>query len=377
MLGLDRIFEPYIYLNYINKNICFKLKNELLVSLVDKKSEILAVGCQASSFTVLLLALLFSSIVSAVNSTATPAYGAPNPTDSTIQDSVYGATTSHQKNIVAPWPSSVSKEHPNFTVSDHPAMMMDGAMALANYSSPADGPHLVDFFNINPYNIATAVILILSGISFAFNGHRMFRSMLFIAGFYVFSIVTLVVIGVLESRNYITLGSNQEWIVFTACIIGGLIGGGIFQCLWKLSFMFIGAMLGVALASFILQFSFSSALQTTPGRYIFFSAMAIVGAILVQLFEVPLLIVSTAVVGSGSFFVGIDFFVKSGFGQAVYNTIFQQAIVPASSNTEYIMMGMFVFVALLGMMVQFYHVRNGSVSSASPYTNRKNYVSSV
>ncbi|XJO77500.1 hypothetical protein BDV3_002071 [Batrachochytrium dendrobatidis] len=280
----------------------------------------------ASSFTVLLLALLFSSIVSAVNSTATPAYGAPKPTDATIQDSVYGATTSHQKNIVAPWPSSVSKEHPNFTVSDHPAMMMDGAMALANYSSPADGPHLV---------------------------------------------------GVLESRNYITLGSNQEWIVFTACIIGGLIGGGIFQCLWKLSFMFIGAMLGVALASFILQFSFSSALQTTPGRYIFFSAMAIVGAILVQLFEVPLLIVSTAVVGSGSFFVGIDFFVKSGFGQAVYNTIFQQAIVPASSNAEYIMMGMFVFVALLGMMVQFYHVRNGSVSSASPYTNRKNYVSSV
>ncbi|KAH9273872.1 hypothetical protein BASA83_003866 [Batrachochytrium salamandrivorans] len=123
-----------------------------------------------------------------------------------------------------------------------------------------------------------------------------------------------VVLGLLESRNIISLANNRDLIVFASCIVAGIIGGFLFQCLWKLGFLFIGALLGLALAAFILQFSFADPLQATPGRYIFFGVMAVVGAVLVQLFEGPVLVIATAVVGSGSLFVGIDFLSNLGLG---------------------------------------------------------------
>ncbi|KAH9248766.1 hypothetical protein BASA81_013560 [Batrachochytrium salamandrivorans] len=170
---------------------------------------------------------------------------------------------------------------------------------------------------------------------------------------------------------------SMDTALFASCIVAGIIGGFLFQCLWKLGFLFIGALLGLALAAFILQFSFADPLQATPGRYIFFGVMAVVGAVLVQLFEGPVLVIATAVVGSGSLFVGIDFFVKSGFGLAVYSTIFQKRVLPSSNSTQFVMMAMFVVVALLGMLAQYFQMRNGAAMGVNPYSRHKPYMSQV
>ncbi|KAL2911695.1 hypothetical protein HK105_208827 [Polyrhizophydium stewartii] len=221
----------------------------------------------------------------------------------------------------------------------------------ANSTGPVD--QAKDFLRTTPFSILTAIILIVVGLLFTFRGQSMFRTMLFITGFYVFVLLALGVLSFLESRAIIQMSSNRDLITFLVCFFAGLAGGALFQCLWSLAFGFIGALLGIAVASFLMQFPFTAALHGTPARYIFFAVMGIVGAILVQLFEKPLVVVATATVGSLSFFVGVDFFVKSGFAQGVYNTIVQEYVQSPSSSPQYIMLIGTLVLTLIGVMVQF------------------------
>ncbi|KAH6596102.1 hypothetical protein BASA50_005399 [Batrachochytrium salamandrivorans] len=333
-----------------------------------------------SIWTFMLLLLQLGGTLTAAHALASPdSFGSSTGVDPS--GLLRGASKDHQSQFLSPTniPQSLSSPtaeySPVSTLST--AVFLDGGASLANVSSPFNDSSFADFAATTPYNIVTAVILILTGVAFAFNGHRMFRGMLFIAGFYVFAILAVVVLGLLESRNIISLANNRDLIVFASCIVAGIIGGFLFQCLWKLGFLFIGALLGLALAAFILQFSFADPLQATPGRYIFFGVMAVVGAVLVQLFEGPVLVIATAVVGSGSLFVGIDFFVKSGFGLAVYSTIFQKRVLPSSNSTQFVMMAMFVVVALLGMLAQYFQMRNGAAMGVNPYSRHKPYMSQV
>ncbi|KAH6571162.1 hypothetical protein BASA60_007283 [Batrachochytrium salamandrivorans] len=251
----------------------------------------------------MLLLLQLGGTLTAAHALASPdSFGSSTGVDPS--GLLRGASKDHQSQFLSPTniPQSLSSPtaeySPVSTLST--AVFLDGGASLANVSSPFNDSSFADFAATTPYNIVTAVILILTGVAFAFNGHRMFRGMLFIAGFYVFAILAVVV------------------LVFLSL------------CLWKLGFLFIGALLGLALAAFILQFSFADPLQATPGRYISLASW-LCWRSAVQLFEGPVLVIATAVVGSGSLFVGIDFFVKSGFGLAVYSTIFQKRVLPSST----------------------------------------------
>ncbi|CAO3566655.1 unnamed protein product [Mortierella alpina] len=169
-------------------------------------------------------------------------------------------------------------------------------------------------FKITVSGTIVAIVLMVAGFLFAFFGHKFFKITLFLAGFYVFS--TLAWIALRNAEPSAGYGANAQWIYLGVAGAAGILGGGLFLCFWRLGFAAIGAIAGFYLAIFILSWSSQGVISNGTGRTIFIVACVIVGIILTFFVERHVVIIGTAIVGSGSFFVGLDNFVNTGFSAA-------------------------------------------------------------
>ncbi|KAG0336593.1 hypothetical protein BG004_007969 [Podila humilis] len=159
-----------------------------------------------------------------------------------------------------------------------------------------------------------AIVLMVAGFIFAFFGHKFFKITLFLAGFYGCATLAWIALRNLEpSDGY---GSNSQWVYIGVSAAAGLIGGCLFLCFWRLGFAAIGGVAGFYLAMFILSWNSSGVISSGTGRTIFLVAFVIVGIVLTFFVERPVVILGTAIVGSGSFFVGLDNFIHTGFADA-------------------------------------------------------------
>ncbi|KAF9022188.1 hypothetical protein CPC16_008463 [Podila verticillata] len=159
-----------------------------------------------------------------------------------------------------------------------------------------------------------AIVLMVAGFLFAFFGHKFFRITLFLSGFYVFS--TLAWIALKNAEPAAGYGSNAQWIYLGVSAAAGILGGALFICFWRLGFAAIGAIGGFYLAIFILSWAKDGVISSGVGRTIFIVACVIIGIVLTFFIERHVVILGTAIVGSGSFFVGLDNFVNTGFAGA-------------------------------------------------------------
>ncbi|KAF9184984.1 hypothetical protein BGZ50_003355 [Haplosporangium sp. Z 11] len=159
-----------------------------------------------------------------------------------------------------------------------------------------------------------AIVLMVAGFMFAFFGHKFFKITLFITGFYVLSTLAWIALSNAEPEN--GYGSNAQWIYLGVAGAAGILGGALFLCFWRLGFAAIGAIAGFYLAIFILSWADLGLIKSGVGRTIFIVAFVIVGIILTFFVERHVVILGTAIVGSGSFFVGLDNFVNTGFSEA-------------------------------------------------------------
>ncbi|KAF9414632.1 hypothetical protein BGZ94_000329 [Podila epigama] len=163
-------------------------------------------------------------------------------------------------------------------------------------------------------SVIVAIVLMVAGFIFAFFGHKFFKVTLFLAGFYVCATLAWIALRHLEpSQGY---GSNAKWVYLGVSGALGLIGGALFLCFWRLGFAAIGGVAGFYLAMFILSWSSTGVISSGVGRSIFIAALVIIGIILSFFLERPVVVIGTAIVGSGSFFVGLDNFVQTGFSDA-------------------------------------------------------------
>ncbi|KAF8945524.1 hypothetical protein BGZ47_002469 [Haplosporangium gracile] len=218
-----------------------------------------------------------------------------------------------------------------------------------------------------------AIVLIAAGFIFAFFGHRFFKITLFLAGFYVFS--TLAWIALSNARPGADgYGANTQWVYLGVTAVAGLLGGGLFLCFWRLGFAAIGAIAGFYLAMFILSWSSNGVISNGTGRTIFIIAFVIVGIVLTFFVERHVIILGTAIVGSGSFFIGLDNFVHTGFANAF--TAFLSGNKNAFGGNGYEVTGKVygMLAGTLAMMVlgacfQYYKHRGSWV----PKTHRPHY----
>ncbi|KAF9584494.1 hypothetical protein BGW38_006250 [Lunasporangiospora selenospora] len=171
-----------------------------------------------------------------------------------------------------------------------------------------------DVYKITISGTIVAIILMAAGFLFAFFGHKFFRITLFLSGFYVFSTLAWIALKNAEPAN--GYGSNSQWIYLGAAGAAGILGGALFLCFWRLGFAAIGAIAGFYFAVFILSWANSGVISSGVGRTIFIIAFVIIGIVLTFFVERHVVILGTAIVGSGSFFVGLDNFVLTGFSDA-------------------------------------------------------------
>ncbi|KAG9324319.1 hypothetical protein KVV02_006565 [Mortierella alpina] len=229
-------------------------------------------------------------------------------------------------------------------------------------------------FKIKVSGTIVAIVLMVAGFLFAFFGHKFFKITLFLAGFYVFS--TLAWIALRNAEPAAGYGTNGEWIYLGVAGAAGILGGGLFLCFWRLGFAAIGAIAGFYLAIFILSWASQGVISNGTGRTIFIVACVIVGIILTFFVERHVIIIGTAIVGSGSFFVGLDNFIGTGFSDAF--TAFlsgkgHQALLGTDgyqvSPKVYGMLAGTLAMMVIGACFQYYKHRGSWV----PKTHRPHY----
>jgi hypothetical protein len=96
----------------------------------------------------------------------------------------------------------------------------------------------------------------------------------------------------------------------------GIIGGALFLCFWRLGFAALGGIAGFYFAIFVLSWASNGLISNGTGRTIFIIVCVIIGVLMTFFVERHVVILGTALVGSGSFFVGLDNFVLTGFSDA-------------------------------------------------------------
>ncbi|KAF9976490.1 hypothetical protein BGZ73_008494 [Actinomortierella ambigua] len=206
-----------------------------------------------------------------------------------------------------------------------------------------------------------AIVLMVAGFLFAFFGHRFFRITLFLAGFYVLSTLAWIALANIESKG--KPWDNREWIYLGAAGAAGIIGGALFLCFWRLGFAAIGAMAGFYLAVFILSWKDSGVITQTLPRTAFIAIFVIVGIILTFFIERHVVIIGTAIAGSGSFFLGLDNFVKTGFSDAL-NAFLDGNFDPKNYHVTgqvYGMLGGTLGMMILGTCFQYYKHRGNFI----------------
>ncbi|KAF8962042.1 hypothetical protein BGZ46_001247 [Entomortierella lignicola] len=166
-------------------------------------------------------------------------------------------------------------------------------------------------YHITVSSTVVGIVLMVAGFLFAFFGHKSFKITLFLAGFYVFATLAWITLLNLEPSN--GYGPNAEW-VYTGVSGGvGLLGGLLFVFMWRIGLAAIGGVAGFYLAIFILSWTTTGIISSGTGRIVFIAVLVIVGIILSFFLDPHIILVGTSIVGSFSFFVGLDNFIHTGF----------------------------------------------------------------
>ncbi|KAJ3063315.1 hypothetical protein HDU98_000871 [Podochytrium sp. JEL0797] len=250
------------------------------------------------------------------------------------------------------------------------AALLDIPVAT-NTTNPLDAIGGFTTGELNKLTAYTAVwggVMIASGIALVFFGHKLYRPLLFLGGFYFFAGLTFVIMQNIEVSRQ-ELFHNRDLVYFICCIVFGLIGGGLAVFFWKLAFFVIGAGLGYALALIVLT-ALSGVFTNNVARYVLIAAFCLIFGFLIFWLETPLLIAATAVGGSYIAFMGIDVFARTGFVEISQDILTGQSIHADITTKWAWMLAGCVLVALLGAGFQIHQVKqSGGKTTASMQRN--------
>ncbi|KAJ3132848.1 hypothetical protein HK101_004553 [Irineochytrium annulatum] len=213
-----------------------------------------------------------------------------------------------------------------------------------------------NFAKVNAFTGIGAAIMIVTGIILVFWGHYVFKPVLFIAGFYLFALLTFVIMQAIEAKtgNHYGGGDHRDLVYLISCVVLGILGGALLLYFWKFGMFAVGALFGFALATFILTLIPANTVSPTA-RTVIVILCAIVFGVLIHFLEKPLLIFGTAIPGSLAIMVGIDVFANVGFRGAVRSLLVGESY----SITWQVgcFLGAFALFSLVGVCFQFWHHR--------------------
>jgi len=215
--------------------------------------------------------------------------------------------------------------------------------------------------------IVIGIILILSGIIFCFFGRRVYRTTLFLIGFYI---GTIIAITVLTNK-----GGVNHTIALIVSLAVGFVVGLIFMCCSTMAIWFLGALAGYLFALWILAWASDGVIHSKAGRIIFIIVLTLIGLLLAIFFKNAFIIFGTAFIGAYAIILGIDLFVRTGFALSV------RAFMDGNHDTKYVvntkvylMLAGMVVLFILGSLFQYRYYKNhsfGPDSGVRPESGKK------
>ena len=157
----------------------------------------------------------------------------------------------------------------------------------------------------------------------------------------------------LVENGVLELNESKDQFYFLIMIGSAIVGGLLLWWLWKVGFFIIGCLLGFSVATLILQMQFlKGILSSDAGRYIFITVFVIIFGLLILKFQDIVMIVATSIIGAYAVFLGVDYFIRTGFGAFIYNAIYRREF-DGIDGSAWGMVAGFVSLAVVGITLQF------------------------
>ncbi|KAK3828920.1 MAG: hypothetical protein J3Q66DRAFT_323892 [Benniella sp.] len=211
----------------------------------------------------------------------------------------------------------------------------------------------LDKARAGPYNISVeggiaGALLIIFGFILCFFGIRFCRLTMFLIGFYFCANLTYVGM----ANGGVT---SAAWLLAVS-IVAGVIGGVVLVIFSRLGVAVLGAMALYSLGLWILGWKSGGVISSNTGRAILLGALAVVGFILGFIREHDTVIVGSAILGAYSFIAGVDFYAHTGFVDQTNSFINSKSNIDNRTGTtsvsQYALLGVFIFLVLVGIIVQ-------------------------
>ncbi|KAJ7169773.1 hypothetical protein C8R46DRAFT_210667 [Mycena filopes] len=284
---------------------------------------------------------------------------AQSATVSLVTSSFTSAVRSGSVTVSETFPTSF-----NVTISPSRTASPSPSVSPSASASASAVPSNVLATRIDPAFGVLGAILILTGVPSAFFGHKNRWSSFFLIGFYTLSLVCFVLIlkfGILTAVNPPSNVLRGMFVLASA--VAGIAGGGISIFFWKASRYFIGGWGGFALALWVQCFHNGGVIKAVGFRWIFFIGCGVVGFVLCTIPKIHyhILLISTAIVGSSAFMLGVDCFTTAGLKEFyIWNLGFRSLFPKYASNgiefpvsqTMQIELGLIGAITLMGIAVQ-------------------------
>jgi len=192
-----------------------------------------------------------------------------------------------------------------------------------------------------PYILSGVGILL--GIIVCFLGYRLFRPVLFLAGFLVGAGVCFFVLWYYTSTGLIVL-------IF-APLLTGIALGVILVFAISAGIFLLGATLGFLLFTMLVSVRDGGIVHSEIFNWVGMGVCSIVGGVIALLLQKPLIIMATSVGGAYAVIACIDRYVNGNFSRIIEQLIGNRHIVAAYPT--YIELGACLVLSLLGIIVQY------------------------
>ncbi|KAJ7357256.1 hypothetical protein DFH08DRAFT_1076261 [Mycena albidolilacea] len=252
----------------------------------------------------------------------------------------------------------------NVSITIPPTPTPTSASVSASSASASAAPDHVLATKLDPGFGVLGAVLIITGVPSAFFGHKNRWTSFFLIGFYTLSLVCFVLIlkfGILTAVNPPSKMLRGMFVLASA--VAGIAGGGISIFFWKASRYFIGGWGGFALALWVQCFHNGGVIKTIGFRWIFYIGCGVVGFVLCTIPKIHyhILLISTAMVGSSAFMLGVDCFTTAGLKEFYIWNLGFRGLFPKYVNagiefpvsqTMQIELGLIGAITLMGIAVQ-------------------------
>jgi len=210
-----------------------------------------------------------------------------------------------------------------------------------------------------------AGFLMLVGLISVFVGYRLFRITLFIAGTFFCYILIFPII--------LKTGLTNEIAIFGICAGISLACGILLMFVWKLGLFAAGCLIGYIIATYILGIAQGTIIAQPPWTYVFTGGCCLVFGILIFFFKKPLMITSTACLGSYFTFYGLDVFLlgKTGYSAIFDSFLTGNHVTTGMTDETWYMVGGSIGLAIIGIIAQVLSTKKLNVFGSSNNSSQK------